>query len=229
MANVKVFASFMLSTGEVVDMNNDAMAEGTETELQVSTDYSVSAVSLGQYADGKVITQILQPVQGANNISYAYIDRRGEILCILPVAVAGVISTPSAPLWSGALQAGDTVRVMVNTASDREFGYSVITNTGVHAIFTGTPTGAGNTDLTHIKSSQGLGASLTGQRVVKHFATSIDGVKIDSGGGVYLLNDRGLPVGGCVATNPINLQPDVNQFGQATINLNYVARVTCNA
>jgi len=134
MANVKVFASFLLNTGEVVDMNNDAMTEGTQDELQTSTDYSVAAVSLGQYAEGKVITQILQPVQAENGISYAYIDRRGEILCILPVANCNVANHPTAPYFQFPLEAGDTVQVMCNGATDREFGYCCITNTNVHAI-----------------------------------------------------------------------------------------------
>ena len=71
-----VQASFMLNTGEVVDMASTA-TDGTETALQTSTKYAVSAVSIGQFADGKVITQILQPVTGAVRMSYAYIDRRG--------------------------------------------------------------------------------------------------------------------------------------------------------
>ena len=93
MANVSVQASFMLNTGEIVDMKT-TMAEGTETELQTSTDYAVAATSIGQFADGKVITQIVQPPSAPNGISYAYIDRRGEILCILPVALAGVRTNP---------------------------------------------------------------------------------------------------------------------------------------
>ena len=63
------------------------MTEGTETELQTSTDYAVSAVSIGQFADGKMITQILQPPTAPNGCSYAYIDRRGEILMVIPVSV----------------------------------------------------------------------------------------------------------------------------------------------
>lgn len=77
MANVAVQASFMLNTGEVVDLKT-TMAEGTETELLTSTDYAVSAVSIGQFADGKVITQILQPPTAPNGCSYAFIDRRGD-------------------------------------------------------------------------------------------------------------------------------------------------------
>ena len=202
MANVSVQASFMLNTGEVVDMKT-TMAEGTSTELKTSTDYSVSAVSIGTYGEGKVLTSILQPPQAPNGIGFAYVARRGSILCVLPVAVAGVESKPC-PM-------------------------PFIPTTGVHAIFSGTPSGAANTDLTHILSGQSLGSSLTNQAIVAHWATSVDGAKLDSGGGVYILNDRGLPIGGTVATVPQNLQPKANAMGGAMIGLNFQARVTTNA
>ena len=228
MANVSVQASFRLNTGEVVDMKT-TMAEGTATELKTSTDYSVSAVSIGTYGEGKVITQILQPPQAPNGIAWAYVNRRGAIICVLPVAVAGVESQPCVMPASFVLQAGDTIQVMANTAADREFALSVITNAGVHAIFSGTPGGAANTDLTHILSGQDLGSSLTNQSIISHFATSVDGSKIDSGGGVYYLNDRGLPMGGTVATKPQNLQVKPNSTGGVTVGLNWQARVTTNA
>ena len=228
MANVAVQAAFMLNTGEVVDMNT-TMAEGTVSELQTSTTYAVSAVSIGQYAEGKTITQIMQPPTAPNGIAYAYVNRRGEILCALPVGVAGVVSKPCDMPFQFVLQAGDTIQVLALTAAARNFSYSVITSNNVHAIFAGTPSGAGNTDLTHILSGQGIGASLTGQSIRAQWATSVDGSKIDSGGGVYVLNDRGLPIGGSVAVNPSNLQPAANMKGLAPIGLNFVARVTTNS
>lgn len=228
MASVSVQASFRLNTGEVIDFKT-TMVEGTETELVTSTDYAVSATSLGQFANGKVITQITQPVTSVNGISYAYVDRRGEILCLLPVAVAGIVSEPVVPYGSFSIQAGDIIRVMASTAASRLFSYNIITTGGVHAIFTGTPSGAANTDLTHLKSGQGLGQSLTNQVIGRQFATSVDGSKLDSGGGVYVLNDRGLPVGNCQAIDPSNLQPAMNMMGGASIQLNFVARVTTNA
>lgn len=227
MAAVTVQASFMLNTGEVVDMET-TLTEGTEGELKTSTDYAVAATSIGQFADGKVITQILQPPTAPNNISYAYIDRRGEILCVLPVAVAGAQSEPQSMLKSFRLQAGDTIRVMASTAANRLFGLNVITNTGVHAIFTATIS-SGDNSLTHIKSGQGLGQSLTGQSIIQHFALSIDDEKLDSAGGCYYLNDKGLPVGGIAATNPTNLQVVPTMMGGAYIALNFVARVSANS
>jgi len=228
MANVSVQASFQLNTGEIVDMKT-TMTEGTATELVTSTTYSVSAVSIGTYGEGKVITQITQPPTAPNGIAWAYVNRRGAILCILPVAVAGVESQPCPMPFNFTLQAGDTIQVMANTAADREFGLSVITNSGVHAIFSGTPAGSGNTDLTHILSGQDLGSSLTGQGIIAHFATSVDGSKLDSGGGVYYLNDRGLPMGGTMATKPQNLQVKANSTGGVRVGLNWQARVITNA
>mgnify|MGYP003117574398 CR=1 FL=1 len=227
MANVAAQASFMLNTGEVVDMKT-TRTEGTAGELLTSTDYSVSAVSIGTYGEGKVITQILQAPSAPNGIAWAYVNRRGAILCVLPVEVAGVASQPCPMPLSFVLQAGDTIQVLASTAASRFFAYSLITNQGVHAIFGGTPAGAGNTDLTHILSGQSLGSSLTNQAVVTHWATSVDGALLDSGAGVYILNDRGLPIGGTVATKPQNLQPKPNSMGGALIGLNFEARVTTN-
>jgi len=227
MANVTVKAQFMLNTGELVSMSA-TLAEGTESELTTSTTYATTATSIGQFANGKVLTSIVQPPTAPNGIAYAYIERRGAIVCVIPVAIDGVQDSPCAMPQAVQLQAGDTLQVMANTATDREFAYSVITNRGVHAIFSGTPSGAGNTDLTHILSGQSIGQSLTGQSVVRHFATSVDGSKLSTGG-ILCLNDRGLPVGGCSATNPKTLQPKLNQMGGYAVNLNFVARVTTSS
>ena len=227
MANVTVHSTIMLNTGELVDLSA-TLTEGTEGELTTSTTYSVSAVSLGQFADGKTITSVLLPVTAPNGGSgYAYIDRRGSIAALLPMAVDGQIAHPGGAMGF-TLQAGDTVRVLTNTAANRVFCYSVKTNAGVCAIFSGTPSGAGNTDLTHIKSGQGLGTSLVGQSIVNHYATSVDGSKLSSGG-VLILNDKGLPVGGSPAVNMITQQVQPHSLGGARIALNFVARVTTNA
>lgn len=227
MANVTVKAQLMLASGELVSMSG-TLAEGTESELLTSTTYSTSATSLGQFANGKVITQLVQPPTAPNGIAYAYIERRGAIVCVLPVAIDGVQAEGCAMPFSFPLQAGDTLQVKANTSASREFAYSVITSNNVHAIFTGTPSGAGNTDLTHILSGQSIGQSLTGQTVVSQMATSVDGSKLSSGG-ILCLNDRGLPIGGVSGTNPSNLQPKMQMYGGFNVNLNFVARVTTSS
>lgn len=227
MATVNGQAQFMLNTGELISFSGD-LVEGTETELKTSTTYSTSATSIGQFANGKTLTQIVQPPSAVNATSYAYIERRGAIICVLPVGKQGIQSEPCPMPFPVTLQAGDTLQVMASTATNRLFAYSVITGSGVHAIFSGTPSGAGNTDLTHILSGQSIGQSLTGQSIARHFATSIDGSKLSSGG-ILCLNDRGLPVGGCSATDTADLQPKFNMMGGYAVNLNFVARVTTSS
>ena len=230
MTTQTVTASIMLNTGEVVDLS----ATGTddqENELLTSTTYAVSAVSLGQYAEGKSIAQILSPVTaGSGMVLYAYLNRRGNIQMILPVAKAGIQWTPQMPTANVTLQAGDTVQFycVANGNASRTCAYSCITSNGVHAIFSGNAA-SGNVALTHVLSGAGLGGALTNQTITQHFFVSDEGNLLTSGNGVYLLNDRGLPVGGCAAGNPKENQPILNNMGGATIGLNFVARVSCSS
>ena len=224
MANVTVKALFQMNDGMTVDLES-TLTEGTEGELQTSTRYSAQATSLGQYADGKTITKILIPPSAENLTSYAYIDRRGEIALILPVGKQGVYDNQYACNFT--LQAGDTVRVMCNTATNRMFAYSVRTSAGISAIFSGTPTGSGNTDLTHIKSGQDIGQSLTGQTITMQYATSIDASKLSTQG-VVILNAQGLPYGACGATDPAD-NPVEYQMVSYPVALNYLARVTTSS
>lgn len=229
MANVNCQAQILLSSGEVVVMSG-TIAEGTTTELKTSTTYSVSATSLGQFAEGKSIVSFTQPVSSLNGIAFAYINRRGSIVAVCPVAVQGITQTEPCYLLGGGslqIQAGDTLQVMGNTATSRLFAYSVQTSSGVQAIFTGTPSGAGNTDLTHILSGQSVGTSLVGQSIVNHYATSIDGSKLSTGG-LNILDDKGLPVGTCTATDPADLVVKESRTS-IRIGLNFIGRVITNA
>jgi len=230
MASVNVQASIMLNTGEVVVLSS-TLTEGTVGELQTSTTYSVAATSLGQFAEGKSIVSFVEPVSCLNGVAYAYINRRGSIAAICPISVQGVVQTAPQPLMGGGsfqLQAGDTLQVLASTAANRTFAYSVCTNQGVKAIFSATPSGAGNSDLTHILSGQGLGTSLVGQSITYHYATSIDGSKLSTGG-VLVLDDKGLPVSGCTATDPSVLPVRESPSMSGQIGLNFVGRVTTNA
>tara|TARA_R110000850_G_scaffold246115_2_gene371031 strand:- start:654 stop:1340 length:687 start_codon:yes stop_codon:yes gene_type:complete len=227
MANVNVQAQFMLNTGELISFGGVLTDNGGYQELQTNTTYSTSATSLGQFANGKMLTQIVQAPSCSTGVAGAYIERRGAILCALPVLSQGVQSSPCMMPMNVVLQAGDVLRVKPITASSRVATLSVITGQGTHAIFEVTPSGAGNNDVVHILSGQSVGQSLTGQTIVHHWLTSIDGSKLVTGGVLYL-NDRGLPIGGTSATNPQVLQTKANSMGGASINLNFVGRITTN-
>ena len=94
------------------------LAEGTESDLTTDTAYTVSAQNVGDYAQGKTITSAL--VTSDNGIAYAYILRQGLVAAIIPVGIKGVTAFTPALCAPFRLQAGDKVRVMNNTAADRE-------------------------------------------------------------------------------------------------------------
>ena len=228
MANVNVQCQFMLNTGELISFNGTLTDSGGYQELQTNTTYSTSATSLGQFANGKMLTQIVQAPSCSTGVAGAYIERRGAILCALPVLSQGVQSSPCMMPMNVILQAGDVLRVKPISASSRVATLSVITGQGTHAIFETTPSGAANNDVVHILSGQSVGQSLTGQTIVHHWLTSVDGSKLSTGGVLYL-NDRGLPIGGTSATNPQVLQTKANSMGGASINLNFVGRITTSS
>ena len=172
-----VTASCQLNDGSTVDLYT-SMTESTDatstSELLTSTAYAVSATSIGTFANGKSITAFTQPVTGTNNIVFAYLERRGAILMILPIATRGVQSVPCMPYANITLQAGETI--------------------------------------------------------VRHFGTQSSASNLkNTSGGVYVLNDRGLPAGSCGLTVLSNLQPTPNAMAGATVGLNFVARVTTSA
>tara|TARA_R100000654_G_scaffold38933_1_gene64722 strand:- start:93 stop:785 length:693 start_codon:yes stop_codon:yes gene_type:complete len=224
MTTQKVSCQLMLSTGESVNLGG-TFTDGTESELQttgvVSAGGGVSAQSIGVYAENKSIVSIIQPVTAENKIVYAYISRRGEILKCLPVA-SGTVSSEPYPCQV-LLQAGDTIRVLTKASiTARDCAYNVVTNRGVNAIFTVTPSGAATNELTHILTGQSIGSSLQNQMIISHFTNSSDGAKY-RGGSVLVLNDRGLPVGTSLAVNQNNLQVLPSMFGTCGINLNFKA------
>jgi hypothetical protein len=233
LANVTAKAQIMMSDGSVISMSG-TVAEGTATELKTGTTYAVAATSLGQFAEGKTIVSFIQPVSVPNQASYAYINRRGSIAAICPIAHEGEVNGKPQPLlgMNGfTLQAGDTLMVMANTSSDREFAWQVRTNTGVCAIFAATPSSGTDNDLTHILSGQGAGTSLVGQTVTMQAASSLDATNSKlSTGGVLILDDKGLPVNGCTAVDPQS-QPLIPcpPSAMSRYGLNWVARVTTSS
>ena len=135
MANVNVQCQFMLNTGELISFNGTLTDSGGYQELQTNTTYSTSATSLGQFANGKMLTQIVQAPSCSTGVAGAYIERRGAILCALPVLSQGVQSSPCMMPMNVILQAGDVLRVKPISASSRVATLSVITGQGTPAIF----------------------------------------------------------------------------------------------
>jgi len=94
MADTDVTGSIRFSDGTSVPLENLAMTESatglasTAVELQTDATFTVSAQSIGTYAQGKTIVaaQILTETSGSN----AYVDRQGLPIAFIPICSAGV-------------------------------------------------------------------------------------------------------------------------------------------
>ena len=125
--------------------------EGTESDLTTDTVYTVSAQNVGDYAQNKTVVSGL--VTCDNGVAYAYILRQGLVAAIIPVGIKGVTAFTPALCRPFRLQAGDKVRVMSNTAADREAALCVYTASGTSRIFVDTPTGAATNELVDLQTS----------------------------------------------------------------------------
>ena len=202
------------------------IAEGTETSLKTDSVYTVSSMDVGDYAPGKTVTAGL--VSCDNGVGYCYILSQGLVAAIIPWSVKGAVSDGTPALCQPyQLKAGDKVRCMNNTAADREAAMACYTASGISRIFVVTPTGGATNELVDLQTSNSIGDTLQGQRIVKWFGTSVDGNKIETQG-FYVVDALGNVVGSCSATSPIVQQP-LFSFASTPVALNYKAQFLTNA
>ena len=202
------------------------LAEGTESDLTTDTVYTVSAQNVGDYAPGKTGTSAL--VSCDNGVGYCYILSQGLVAAIIPWSVKGAVSDGTPALCQPyQLKAGDKIRCMNNSAADREAAMACYTASGISRIFVVTPTGGATNELVDLQTSNSIGDTLQGQRIVKWFGTSVDGNKIETQG-FYVVDALGNVVGSCSATSPIVQQPAFS-FASTPVALNYKAQFLTNA
>jgi len=201
------------------------LAEGTESDLTTDTTYTVSAQNIGDYGMGKTITSGLVTCDAG--VAYAYILRQGLVAAIVPVACKGISSPTPALCAPFTLQAGDKLRCMNNTASDREGALCYYTAQGVSRIAVVTPSGAATNELVDLQTSNSIGDTVQGQTIVKAFFTSVDGAKIETPGAV-VVDALGNVVGSVSATDPSKFQVGFNDC-RIPVNLNFKAQYLTNA
>jgi len=227
MANTTVVGYARTTSGDQIPLRVDSQAEGTEFSLTTDTNLTVTAQDLGTYKPGAVVTSL--EVFGVNGISYCYILRQGVILAWGSVNVAGVNNQELMLCAPVSLRPGDTVRVLTLAAASRNAALCVYTDRGVARIFTGTPSGAGTTNLTDLQdSSNNIGDTLQGQTIVKAMFTTVDGSKIVSSGGAWIRNASGQLAAVVPASNPIKAEPMISNVF-IPISLNWTASVVTNA
>ena len=203
------------------------LAESTEGELTTDPTFTVTAQSIGNYKVGSTITG--GNLYGKNNVAYCYVLRQGVVLGWMLPNVFGVTNKEekfSAPIN---LRAGDTLRMLALAAATRTCTLLVKTASGVSRIFTGTPSGAGTTNLLDIQDGTPIGDVLQGQTIVMAAALSIDDNKLDTScGSVLIRNASGQLAGAIPVSNPTKAEPMISMVN-IPIALNFTASVITSA
>ncbi len=225
MATNTVVGSLTCSDGTTIPLKAE-IAEGTESDLTTDTTYTVSAQNVGDYKPGGVITA--GSVWCDNGFSYAYILSQGLIAAVIPGGVKGVQQDVPPLCAPYQLKAGDKVRVLNETASARDAAMWAYTASGVSRIFVVTPTGAATNELVDLQTSNSIGDTLQGQRIVKWSGTSIDGSKIETSG-FYVVDALGNVVGACPVADPSKEQAQFVPAYNVPVALNYKAQFLTNA
>lgn len=226
MATNTVEGILQCSDGFQIPLETD-IAENTEASLLTNTTYSIVATSAGTFATGKTVTHGI--CLADNNISYAYILSEGLIAAVIPVGVKGTTSGAVPKLCKPyTLKAGDTVRVLTLTAAARNSAVAVYTNNGTERIFTVTPSGAATNTYVDLQTGNGLGDTLQGQAILKAYATSVDGAKIESLG-AFVVDAKNNVVGSVPISNPINSQAVSEGSYPIPVALNFSMIVKTNA
>jgi len=225
MATNTVTGNLICSDGTNIPLKLD-LVEGTETNLTTDTAYTVTAANVGDFAPGKTVVGGL--VSCDNGVGYAFILSQGLVAAIIPWSIKGAVSDGQPALCQPyTLKAGDIVRCMSQTAADRGASAAVYTARGVSRIFHVTPSGGATNELVDLQTGNSIGDTLQGDRIVKWYGTSVDGLKIETEG-FYAVDALGNVVGSCSATNPITQQPGF-AFASVPIQLNYKFQFLTNA
>lgn len=226
MAAVDVSGFAQFSDGTSVPLFNDAMTEGTLSELQTSATYTVTAQSLGTYAPGKTLVSLYAYAE--NNASYCYVLRQGLPIFFGSVGKSGVMSYGNKVFpKSVVLQPGDTVQVLAQVAGNRTCTFVAHCNDGTQRAFVATPSGAATTNLVDTITGNEIGETLQGKKITHAMALSVDGTKIVSGG-VVIVNAQGAVVGVLGVGSPLEAQVCFSPFNTA-IGLNFLAQIVTDA
>lgn len=233
MADTDVIASLQLGSGEYIPMENLAMTESSSglassaVELQTDATFTTTAQSLGTFAQNQMLVAgvVYTETSGLN----AFIDRKGLPLTFLPIARAGVSNSGIKPLLKPVmLQPGDKLMVCNAANATRSISMVAHCKDGTQRCFVHTPSGAGTGSLVDTVTQNSIGDTLQKKVITHVMISSIDGIKLTSGGGVVVIDSQGKVVGSYGATNQTSHCPYWTPVS-TPIDLNFDAQVVTSA
>lgn len=226
---------FQTRSGKALTLNAQTLTDGTEAEVTSGGDglNVVSGVSFGQYGVGEIVTHGLAVFSDAG--LYAYVlDGNGKIVMPIPVCTdvgnAGVV-----PLCRPLLvENGMTVRAMSTDTGGTQganASLSVYCSDASVEVFSATATNGNTVEFTSIQTSQGIGKTLNGKRIIKAYAATplmLDTAEATGFMGFPILSSEGYTKAVYGASNVLYSQPPAQEFPVA-IEQNDKLQVTYDA
>jgi len=194
--SVNVF--FQTQSGKAISLNDESVTDGTAQEILSGGNglNLVSGVSLGQFAEGEILTHGMAVFSDAG--VYAYIlDPNGKI--IMPISIGPDVGLNQVqPLCRPIrMVTGMTCQILsVDTggASSPNSGVGVYCSDGSVEYFTAQATNNTTVQFASVQTSQSIGQTLSGKTIVKAFVNTP--VLLDAGEsagfmGVPILSSEG--------------------------------------
>ncbi len=194
MTNQSVNVYFQTQSGKAISLYDDVVTDGTAQEITSGGNglNLVSGVSLGQFAEGEVLTHGLAVFKDAG--VYAYIlDPNGKI--IMPISICSDTSGARVlPLCRPIrMVTGMTCQILSvdnGGASDPNTGVGFYCTDGSTEYFTAQATnGATPVQFTSVQTGQSIGQTLSGKVIMKGFVNTA--VLLDAGESVGF---QGIPI-----------------------------------
>jgi hypothetical protein len=212
-------------TGQQIPLYDSGAANGTEADLDTDPALTVSAMGVGDYMPGAVVTGGYI-TSLTNSISLAYILRQGQILVTIPVQTSGNCNQALLLPKTIRLQPGDVVRCRPASATDRYSVLTTYTAGGNCRMFVGTSSGAATNNLLDLQTGNNIGATLNGDVIISASFNTVDGStagRVISAGGAQILDSAGRLIGTTPVTAVQNVQMNSTSV-RVPIALNYVAQ-----
>ena len=231
MGSIVVSGTLICSDGTHIPLLVTDATAGTASALTTNTAFSVTASNAGTYAPGKTVVAS-RMISSAGGITYAYLLRAGEIMQVYPTGVAGAANHDGIVMCPKPIRLipGDTVICKPSAAATRAVSFNCYTATGNYHLFEGTNAG-GTISLVSPVTGNGIGATFQGQSITQCFTTYsvlADALKMTTGNGVYVLNDKGVVIGSSGGVNNLTQQANWNSC-RIPIGLNFAASVTTSS
>lgn len=213
-------------SGKIYTFENTSVTDGTTfVELQSGpSPYSLTAQSLGDYAQNDIITHALVTAQ--TNAGAAKIDFGGETVATVAVTAFGVTSTMKPLFRPLRIQPGMTLNVAVHVVATTQYYLAVETDSQSH-VFAATSTGANTYNFTSVNTGQDVGRVIKGV-IRSGYVTGPQDTTAAPAGSIFV-NGAGQPLGFVPLSGSSKQQPCYSMGLNIAVDLNMRAQVVADA